>query len=152
MKKLVLLTLLISTIFTSCSSDDDNNGITEANLIGKWQHTNSIENGEEAILDECDLMDTIEFKANNVITTMTFYTNIVVENSQTTTTCKEDSSETGKWSLSGEIVTNVFENEPYTGKVLELTNTTLKIEYTDEYKDQEGNTVTDTHIDTYKRI
>lgn len=154
MKKLSIFILLIAVTFTSCSSDDDsaNTLINTANLLGKWRYTASTENGKETTLDECDKMDTIEFQVDDVITSTTFFTNTVVNNGQTTTTCEQDSSESGEWSLSNSNLTIKFGNESSTIKILELTSTIVKFEEIDEYTDQEGNTVKDIYVDTYKKV
>ncbi|WP_103069797.1 lipocalin-like domain-containing protein [Aquimarina sediminis] len=154
MKKPILFILLIAAIFTSCSSDDDSSisENTKSNLIGKWQWTASTINGEDISLDKCDIMNTLDFKANDVITSTTFSTITVVNNGQTTTTCEQESLESGEWSLSENNIITKFGNESSSVKILELTSTSVKFEETEEYKDQAGNTVKDTYTDTYKKI
>lgn len=149
MKKLFLLILFISTILASCTSDDDNNSITEANLIGKWQYTGSTENGVADQPDECDLMDTIEFSADHKGKNNTFYTNTTTTNGQTTTTCEIDGDSLFSWSLAGDQLTKSFgpSEDSETSTILEINSSILKIQFSGE---DGGEKYIDTY--TYKRI
>lgn len=152
MRKLSVFILVLAATFTSCSSDDDAPAISEGNLIGKWQWTASEENGEAVTLDECDKMDTIEFQKDGVINSNTFFTNTTVNGNQTIVTCEEDFSGSGKWSLSGDVLTSTFGNQSGTVKIIELTSTTIKLEDVDEFTNDEGNIVKEVYIDTYTKI
>lgn len=151
MKKLTLLLLCIVATLTSCSSDDDAApAITEAKLIGKWQWTASTENGEAVELDECDLKDTFEFKSNGDLINTYYPSTATTINGQTTVTCSDEAlSDNYKWSLSGDQLTTIFNaaDVEENSKIIELTDTTLKIEYSGE---EAGEKFVD--VDTYKKI
>ncbi|WP_299247175.1 lipocalin family protein [uncultured Aquimarina sp.] len=63
MKKIILLFVLISTLITSCTSDDDGARPIDMEdpIIGTWKITQAFRNGEEAILGPCYLEETIVF-------------------------------------------------------------------------------------------
>ena len=79
MKKTILSVMLgLSTLafVTSCSNDDDVIGtINETFIIGKWQLSNTTENGENINLDDCQLLKTLEFNTSNEVIITTFEIN-----------------------------------------------------------------------------
>ncbi|GAA4273796.1 lipocalin family protein [Aquimarina gracilis] len=145
MKKLSVFILLIAATFTSCSSDDDAPGISEANLIGTWQWTAAAENGTPETLDECDLQDTYEFRTDGTLVSI-FY-NSTVTNGQTI--CNGPNTDEFKWSLSGETLTFTFDGgtvtETETATITTLNGDTLMIEYRDEETPGEITVYTETY-------
>ncbi|WP_378185796.1 lipocalin family protein [Aquimarina sp. W85] len=151
MKKISVFILLIAATFASCSKDDDGGSeISEANLVGKWQWTASTENGKTYELDECDKLDSLEFKSNGEVVD-TYFDTVSSENS----TC-EPASSTSKWSLSGDQLTVTSEfsgvSSTSTGTIKQLTDSTLVLEFIDEDEDENGDETTFVFVDTYKRI
>lgn len=57
----------IMTTTISCSSDDGENTSGNDPIIGIWKKVSETNNGEENDLDECDLMQTTEFKTNGTV-------------------------------------------------------------------------------------
>lgn len=146
MKKISVCILLIAAIFTSCSKDDDGGSdISEANLVGKWQWTASIENGKTDELDECDLKETNEYKANGELVNTYFYGGT---NQNGEVDCSNSGTTTYKWSLSGDQLTEIYEgNDSDISTIIELTGTTLKI----QYKYEEAG-INYTSVDTFTRL
>ncbi|AXT61345.1 hypothetical protein D1816_13640 [Aquimarina sp. AD10] len=135
MKKLSLFILLIAATFTSCSDDDESPAtgieITEANLIGNWKITAETENGNAVTLDNCDLFLTTQLFVNDQgENRATFIEGVEMEGICTPTT-----SDGYTWSLvSGNILkTETIDNiiAPDLEKIIELTASTLKLEYTE---------------------
>ena len=61
MKKITLL-LGLAFLGFSCSSDDDGgSSVSTADLIGEWRLISETEDGEEIVLDNCELMTTFTF-------------------------------------------------------------------------------------------
>jgi len=142
MKKLnLLLTLVLAITLFSCGSDDDGTPqpveITEANLIGTWQWTSETENGVIVALSECDLMDTIEYKMDNIATH--------ISHDQGSDGCISFSFDSA-WSLDGNLIS--YDAGDADETILELTNTTLSVTYIDE--DDAGTTYI--YVDTYTKI
>ncbi|WP_025741220.1 lipocalin-like domain-containing protein [Aquimarina pacifica] len=144
MKKLNLLILLVTTIFASCSKDDDATSFSEANLIGTWTWTASEEDGEQYELDECDMMDTIIFSSDKTGSETYYYSN--------GDTCEVDFSGAFEWSLSGDTlsVTYLEDEETYIPTILDLNETTLILEYSGSYE-EDGETIEYSYIDTYTK-
>ena len=140
---LILNLFLITSLIISCSNDDDNSNelleINDANLIGKWQLTAYTENGNSITLDQCESNNINEYFADNTVEITYSY-----ENGSTPVACTEVSY-MSLWELNGNIITYEAGDSPET--ILELTETTLKIKYTDN---EEG--ITYTYIDTYTKV
>ncbi len=149
MKKISLFALIITAIFTSCSSDDDTPNtveITEANLVGKWQITAIEENGILLKLDECEKKDLSSFFISESEEKIASFTENIEENNS----CKEFISNNYSWTLTdGNILTTTFgtaDTDTYT--IIELTKSTLKLKSEDKSQ-VNGQTVTDVYIETY---
>src|SRR5690606_32892028 len=54
----------IMTTTISCSSDDGESTSGNDPIIGKWKAVSEINNGLEVVLDDCELMEISEFKAD----------------------------------------------------------------------------------------
>ncbi len=141
MKKLSLFVLLIAAMFTSCGSDDDSPvgaEITEANLIGNWKLTSETENGTEITLDACDLLYTIQLFVNDQGENRAKF----IEGVETTGgACEPSTSVDYVWSLTSG---NMLNTETVEGsvdqdseKIIELTTSTLKLEYTENEGNEE---------------
>ena len=129
--------------------------INETKLIGKWQYTGSTENGVADQPDECDLMDTIEFSKDKNGKSITFFTNTITTDGQTTTTCEIDGDSLFSWSLDGDQLTTSFgssEEDSDTFTILEINSTTLKIEFVREDINQNGTVTKIIYVDIYKKI
>lgn len=124
MKKIILLFVAIVSLssITSCSNDDDN----DASLIGKWQYTKEgiSANGQEALTDyehaEGCTKDYIQITATTV-TDHTFYND---------GDCTEDTL-TVNYSRNGSTLTVGTGSDASVAQIATLTDTTLKITYTD---------------------
>lgn len=87
-KNLLFLLVLATFSFTiSCSDDDILETINETFIIGKWQLSNTTENGENIHLNDCQLLKTLEFNKKNevIITTFEIDTDNVCETNSVTT-------------------------------------------------------------------
>ena len=142
MKKMYLiLGLFITTsLLVSCSKDDDNGNemleINEANLIGTWELTKFVENGETIQPETCDTYFATYSKTSNGENLVVYLEGYEDQNGKCATSLSTDYT----WSLSSG---NILSTEVLaTGgdqdmvKIVELTTTTLMIEYSYE----EGNT------------
>lgn len=124
MKKIILLFVAIVSLssITSCSNDDDN----DASLIGKWQYTKEgiSANGQEALTDyehaEGCTKDYIQITATTV-TDHTFYND---------GDCTEDTF-TVNYSRNGSTLTVGTGSDASVAQIATLTDTTLKITYSD---------------------
>jgi hypothetical protein len=124
MKKIILLFVAIVSLssITSCSNDDD----SDASLIGKWQYTKEgiSANGQEALTDyehaEGCTKDYIQITATTV-TDHTFYND---------GDCTEDTF-TVNYSRNGSTLTVGTGSDASVAQIATLTDTTLKITYTD---------------------
>ena len=70
--KFLILSLLVSSFFTACSSDDDGGDNIDP-IIGTWQKTAEIEDGVEIELDECELQSTFTFTSNGELSSISYY-------------------------------------------------------------------------------
>ncbi|MEE1897113.1 lipocalin family protein [Flavobacterium rakeshii] len=95
MKKFLLLTIALVSLF-ACSSDDDNNVQDEQNkIIGTWRLAANIVDGEAEELDSCDLQTTFKFEQENNV----FYATIYYSN--TSGSCTYEAS-MGSWEWIGD--------------------------------------------------
>jgi len=125
MKKMKLTygLLVILAIFTSCSSDDDNNdGGTDGNLIGTWIGVSSTFNGENSGVPDNNI---VKFTSDN-------RTEFIYEGFGNN---GQDISEFGDWSKSGNTLTITWNDadpglENYVLTITELTENSLKWETT----------------------
>lgn len=147
--KLIILLAISTLTFSSCDSDDnnDNNEETinyETEIIGVWEVDTFIINGvNEVFEDECQEMETIEFKADNTI----FRTELDPIDGE----CLEAVPSLGVWSVAGDVLTLTWSqigsaavSETYGYKIIELTNSMLKIELSNIDVDEDG------EIDVYQ--
>ena len=132
MKKIIVLFVAIATTgftLTSCSKDDDG-GINQANLIGKWEYSKEGEviDGQELLIDYdhspgC-AKDYNEFLSNGTLRDVGYYSNGV-------NPCVEDIFNS-TWSVSGNNIITTVLGVTYTAEVVTLNATTLKMKYVDE--------------------
>ena len=129
-KKLVLLFLVASVALVSCNKDDDSGS---GSIEGKWQFSKEgfIENGIEELENyehspNCN-KDNIEFVAGGV------YKGTIYD-VDGTTNC-EIYSITGTWSKNGNSLSNTVSGQTSTAEILELSSTTLKIKFVDDFDD-----------------
>lgn len=123
MKKLTIFAFFVA-ILSSCNNDDTTTSVTEnPTIVGKWEFSKegTISNGQEVMenyINECSTKkDYIQFLESGVYNDYFYGTN-----------CAE-LVDTGNWTKSGNMLTNVTENE--TVEILELTATSLKIKAVD---------------------
>ena len=146
---LILNLFLITSLIISCSNDDSNNEtleINEANLIGTWELTKFVENGETIQPGTCDTYFATYSKTSNGENRVVYLEGYDDQNGECATSLSTDYT----WSLSSG---NILSTEVLaTGgdqdmvKIVELTTTTLIIEYSYE----EG-TTTYLILETYTR-
>lgn len=141
---MTLLMVLCAVSFTTCSDDEDETVIEQANLIGKWQSTwekiHKVENGKEVVTsDEAYTNGLWEFKTDG--------------------TCIESRveggyTETSRWSLKDNKLTISY-NDGYSDvlTVNELTATKLVLAFEDwDNTDDGGLELDDITTTTYKKI
>ncbi|SHI85670.1 lipocalin family protein [Aquimarina spongiae] len=150
MKKLHLsLCLLMIVSLFSCGSDDNDTPetieISEANLIGTWKLTGFSENGVPVELDACDLLYTMQLSKTQNGENIAVYVEGYLDQGE----CKTSTSVDYVWELvSGNLNTETADmgTDQDTEKIIELTATSLKLEYTDI-----EDTETIVYVDTYTR-
>ena len=94
MKKLILLFLATTLVFTSCNKDDDSP--SQDPFIGTWTSYKSFLNGEELELDDCDLQDSLVVNADGTILQSYYYEN--------EGTCELDGEDSATWENLGNSV------------------------------------------------
>ncbi len=155
MKKLnLLVTLVLAITLFSCGSDDDSTDTTEisaTNLVGKWQLVSSTTDDEETVLRECEKLYTLEYKSDGTYAFNDPYDSNAAQLIDGPVKCV-DALGSGSWSLNGSDLTITEANVPDEGDdaeiILELTATTLKVEYTYQF----GIDTFQQIVETYKRI
>lgn len=55
--------MVIALLF-SCSSDDSGSSSSDDLIVGKWKKLSESENGVDQPLNQCDLMEMLDFKSN----------------------------------------------------------------------------------------
>ncbi len=69
MKKAILLTtVILSTLFISCGSDDD--GGPQDPIVGKWQIEARFDGDTEVNISDCEKQDTFDIKADGTYTSV----------------------------------------------------------------------------------
>jgi hypothetical protein len=139
MKKLLYL-FIASTIFMSCSSNDDSD---LDQVIGTWQLITETENGVDQSTT-CSKKSTATFSNNGNFSTIFFYSDSDVDS-----TCESGNS-SGTWESAGNSnYTLTFEDGDSNTTKLNFTdnNNQFSVTTTENYNDQ-----TFTYIETYKRI
>jgi hypothetical protein len=124
MKKLTIFAFFVA-ILSSCNNDDTTTTVTEnPTIVGKWEFSKEgtlSSNGQEVMenyINECSTKkDYIQFLESGVYNDYFYGTN------------SAELVDTGNWSKSGNMLTNVTENE--TVEIIELTATSLKIKAVD---------------------
>ena len=147
LKFLVALTVLLSF---SCSSDDDSGAPSNNELIlGKWQWTASTSDGTPVELDECELQDTLEFKADGEVTSVSHNGVISIEDG--TLECVASATVDAEYTIDGNVITVEIGTSSNEGTIVTLNATTLTVSYT--YEDNDGGEVTTVvDTDTYTKI
>lgn len=136
MKKFIYLFILIITL-NSCESEDDSSSDP---IVGTWQLTSIIENGEE-IATDCEKENTVTFSSNATFTIIDSYDN-------GNNSCSTDTA-TGSWKNKGNsnYSVTIFEKERETKVNFSKNNTVWSSTNTDS----DGGT-TYTTTETYKKI
>lgn len=129
MKKITILfvsVLSLGLALTSCSKDDDSSSGGSAALEGSWEYTKTgvKAGGEEALFDYTNDCSTKKdyLKINTGGTMNDYWYDI---------DCVEE-IDNGTWTRSGNTLAVSFGGVPVNATILELTSSTLKIEYTEE--------------------
>ncbi|MBL0683814.1 lipocalin-like domain-containing protein [Aquimarina mytili] len=153
MKKLSLLTLLIISVFISCSEDDapapSPTVFEESDLVGKWQLTGIEENGVALVLSECEKKDLSNFSISENGENVASF----VENIEDNETCTEFISNIYNWTLTtGNVLTTTFGSaDTDTQTIIELTDTTLKLQSQD-IEIVDGLPVTIIDVEAYRYV
>ncbi len=140
MKKLSLFILIIATVFASCGSDDDatqpetGEVNDETLIVGKWEVTSIVIDGEALEADDCELNSTLEIKADKTYEEQTY-------GGFSGGPCSPDPLISGTWELSGKTFTQKGDTS-FSSTILELSATTLKYEFEDEDTLSDGTVVT----------
>ncbi len=127
MKKFLVLVSLFAIGLTSCSKDDDSSsGGGSAAIEGSWEYSKMgvKSGGEEFLFDytnDCSTKkDYIKINSGGTMNDYWYDTD-----------CVED-VENGIWTRSGNTLTASFGGASVDATILELSSTTLKLEYTEE--------------------
>lgn len=112
--KSLSLTLLMAVVFIGCNKDDDKE--SSASLIGTWKLTAIKIDGQNEVLDACEL-------ENRVIFTST----TVKVKGYEGDTCEEYYEDEGTYSRNGNMLTVRFGDDVNTVEITKLTHTTLEI-------------------------
>lgn len=138
MKKLLLFVSVLTLGLTSCSSDDDSSSSDSIEGTWEWSKEGTIVNGEEFLYDYdhfCDnKKDYVQILSGGVIKEVWYETD-----------CTEDVWQ-ANWSRNGNTLTVTDGTDSVSGEILELTNTTLKLKYTETF---DGTTYI--NVDVYTR-
>jgi len=125
MKKItkVIAVLFFASLMLACSSDDENNSGTDANLVGTWSLEAQFLNGEDRNINECQMNENVKFEPNGTAS-YTYYTHFLAN-------CNIDVIETGSWVKNGNNLTITWDDADaglvvYNLNILELSNTTLR--------------------------
>ena len=114
----IILTVVFSFMF-SCSSDDDTNSY-KSDIIGTWELTSVIVNGQEFI-DSADCLDTITFTETTQLTIEYF-------DYEDGNGCVVDSDYSPEaYTIDGNKITSSDGNESFTFEITLLNETTLKL-------------------------
>lgn len=114
--------------------DTDSN---EANIVGTWQYTSATENGNNVPFEECDDQDFYIFSSNGS----------VVNNYSYGDNCEIDDTDTFMYSISGNILTYIYEGETETAEIVTLNSSTMRLKYSFEELGVEYN-----YVDTYTKL
>ncbi|WP_378183994.1 lipocalin family protein [Aquimarina sp. SS2-1] len=134
----------------ACSSDDDSttNSLIDGDLlIGTWQLTASVSNGEIIELDECDLQNTLEFTETGALNATVNNSSVTIDGSLI---CQASLTLTLDYTLQGNLLTIQTGTDANIGTIVTLTETTLILEFS--YEETDGtDTVLVTDRETYER-
>lgn len=131
---LITLTLVSVLIFTSCNKDNDDQSETQS-IVGKWRTVKfdyyvngAFDETQTTVEENSTCPDYVEFKAND--------TYVVIENDAN---CNATADESGTYEFNGTNIITNSNGSTETSTVISLTNTDLKIDFTDssggtEYK------------------
>jgi len=123
MKKITKMFLILTFgMLVSCGSDDSSDSNTfETDIIGTWELISSTANGLE-FFESTECQTLLTFTATTIVSTE-FY------DYEDGNGCVLDYvSDSGTYTLSGNILTGTIDDETATFEILELNATTLKIQ------------------------
>lgn len=152
MKKMKLFCgiLIGLMIFSSCSSDDDNNS-DSTSIVGIWKPIKEVDvcsTGNEETYDfsTCEQMTRITFSSNGAF--------IDTEFDNDSGDCLEYFNETGTWTLNGNNLSITLDGETNNPTFFELTNNTLRIGYYDNDADDpcDGGNLPSHYYTEYTRV
>ena len=126
MKKLyTLLFVVFIFTFSACSSDDESSKINTEQLFGKWTLNQSIYNGQQETLSDCDKKQTFDFSNDNRLIITTYSGN----------NCNTPDATVLNYTFSNNVITYTNPTGGFTGgeftrkyRVNKLTNNNLEIE------------------------
>lgn len=90
----LILSLLVCSFFTACSSDDDGTNSIDP-IIGTWKYALT-KDGEKLEISECEMLDTVIFNAEGTISTRIHY--------DYGSGCELETEGTGQWVSQGKGV------------------------------------------------
>lgn len=129
MRKLLLLFTLLPLLFLSCSSDDDDT--TTTGIVGTWVTESAFP--KSVLTNNEELLKAV----NEAITSDSFFNETLTFTADGKLTVKDDDgSETGKYTLNGNMLTISFIGETVTHPIsLSANSFTLNVDETEEYKE-----------------
>ncbi|WP_276169015.1 lipocalin family protein [Zobellia alginiliquefaciens] len=130
-RSFILFSAIALGLFSSCSDDDSSDSPEDA-LLGSWQITAELENGDPYELDKCDLEETIIFRSDGVFE---FFDYDPAEDNENE--CVLDDSSLGEWSsLADGKLTVVEDNSKSYTVDYSISGSTLMITDVEEYGDE----------------
>jgi hypothetical protein len=131
MKKLILLFVACTFIFTACS-DDDSPAVDP--LIGTWTYYKYFDNGVEGALNPCDLKDTLVFNEDGSYSDTTYFT-------ESNGDCAIDDSGSGTWVNNGNgSYTRTVGVEEFTTDIT-FEGNTFSFEEVDSFEQTDGSDI-----------
>jgi len=127
MKKLLLLLSAFTLLFISCEEEEEVN----TSLEGTWLLTSKTSNGEEWVLDDCELQSTAVFSENTF--SMTNYIDVSIFNEETLIDTTEDCyalENIGSYSTLGNSITinySLYEESYTKTKIYNVLGNTLTL-------------------------
>jgi len=145
-KKMTRIFLILTLgILFSCNNDDDNqtdNNSFEIDIVGSWELTSIISNGEE-LIENPNCLSRITFTETTVKPLEYYDFN---DGAGCVVVYGQEIDETDPYILNG-VNISWTDDEPFSYEIIELNSTTLKLQ---EIYTEEGETFTD--VETYNRL
>lgn len=146
LKKVMLLALVLAvSVFQSCNNDDNSNNNDNSfsdDIIGNWELTSIISDGEE-LIENPDCLDRITITAS----TYEYFEYFDFNDGNGCVLVEGQISNPEQYSLNGNILLVTDDGESFEYEIIQLNSTTLKLQ---ETYIEDGETFID--IETYNKL